>query len=75
MIYFYGGNASTDRRLTLTVDSIEPLSCIAEYLPENLIPTAEGSVVQWLDSAPQLPEANGSCHRLTLRSAGMIWRQ
>lgn len=59
LIYLYGGNASTDRRLTLTVDSIEPLSCIAEYLPENLIPTAEGSVVQWLDSAPQLPEANG----------------
>lgn len=59
LIYLYGGNASTDRRLTLTVDSIEPLSCIAEYLPENLIPTAEGSVGQWLDSAPQLPEANG----------------
>lgn len=33
--------------------------CIAEYLPHNLIPTAEGSVVKWLDSAPQLPEANG----------------
>lgn len=33
--------------------------CIAEYLPQNLIPTAEGSVVKWLDSAPQLPEANG----------------
>lgn len=36
-----------------------PVGCIAEYLPQNLIPTAEGSVVQWLDSAPQLPEANG----------------
>jgi hypothetical protein len=33
--------------------------CIAEYLPHNLIPTAEGSVVKWLDLAPQLPEANG----------------
>lgn len=59
IIYIYGGNAGTDRRLTLTVDSIEPVGCIAEYLPQNLIPTAEGSVVQWLDSAPQLPEANG----------------
>lgn len=59
IIYIYGGNAGTDRRLTLTVDSIEPLGCVAEYLPKNLIPTAEGSVVQWLDSAPQLPEANG----------------
>lgn len=36
-----------------------PVGCVAEYLPQNLIPTAEGSVVQWLDSAPQLPEANG----------------
>lgn len=59
IIYIYGGNAGTDRRLTLTVDSIEPVGCVAEYLPQNLIPTAEGSVVQWLDSAPQLPEANG----------------
>lgn len=39
--------------------SLRTLGCIAEYLPQNLIPTAEGSVVQWLDSAPQLPEANG----------------
>lgn len=38
---------------------IESVGCVAEYLPQNLIPTAEGSVVQWLDSAPQLPEANG----------------
>lgn len=41
---------------TITIESV---GCIAEYLPQNLIPTAEGSVVQWLDSAPQLPEANG----------------
>lgn len=38
---------------------IESVGCVAEYLPHNLIPTAEGSVVKWLDSAPQLPEANG----------------
>lgn len=38
---------------------IESVGCVAEYLPQNLIPTAEDSVVQWLDSAPQLPEANG----------------
>lgn len=39
--------------------SISIVGCVAEYLPGNLIPTAEGSVIQWLDSAPQLPEANG----------------
>lgn len=58
-IILYGGPHGTDRRLTLIVNSIEPVGCVAEYLPQNLIPTAEGSVVQWLDSAPQLPEANG----------------
>lgn len=58
-IILYGGLSGTDRRLTLIVNSIEPVGCVAEYLPQNLIPTAEGSVVKWLDSAPQLPEANG----------------
>ena len=58
-IILYGGPPGTDRRLTLIVNSIEPVGCVAEYLPQNLIPTAEGSVVQRLDSAPQLPEANG----------------
>lgn len=58
-IYYYGGIFHSDRRLTITIDSVESVGCIAEYLPQNLIPTAEGSVVQWLDSAPQLPEANG----------------
>lgn len=58
-IYIYGGSSSEDKQLTITVDSIEPVGCVAEYLPQNLIPTAEGSVVQWLDPAPQLPEANG----------------
>lgn len=58
-VFVYAGPTATDRRITITVDSIEPVGCIAEYLPQNLIPTAEGSVVQWLDSAPQLPEANG----------------
>lgn len=58
-IYYYGGPSRTDRRLTITIDSVESVGCIAEYLPQNLIHTAEGSVVQWLDSAPQLPEANG----------------
>lgn len=58
-IYYYGGTHLSDRRLTITIDSVALVSCVAEYLPQNLIPTAEGSVVQWLDSAPQLPEANG----------------
>lgn len=58
-VFVYAGPNGTDRRMTITVDSIESVGCVAEYLPQNLIPTAEGSVVQWLDSAPQLPEANG----------------
>lgn len=58
-ILLFGGPDGTDRRLTLTVNSVTPVGLLAEYLPQNLIPTAEGSVVQWLDSAPQLPEANG----------------
>lgn len=58
-IYYYGGFSRTDRRLTITIDSVALVGCVAEYLPQNLIPTAEGSVVQWLDSAPQLPDANG----------------
>lgn len=58
-VYIYAGLLNTDRRMTITVDSVEFVGCIAEYLPQILIPTAEGSVVQWLDSAPQLPEANG----------------
>lgn len=47
--------------ISISISSISftPAVCIAEYLPHNLIPTAEGSVVKWLDSAPQLPEANG----------------
>lgn len=58
-IYYYGGPSRTDQRLTITIDEVISMGCVAEYLPHNLIPTAEGSVVKWLDSAPQLPEANG----------------
>lgn len=61
-MFVYASNPSgtyTSRRLKVTVHSVKMLGCIAEYLPQNLIPTAEGSVVKWLDSAPQLPEANG----------------
>ena len=61
-MYVYGSDPAyphTSRRLKVTVHSVKMLGCVAEYLPQNLIPTAEGSVVQWLDSAPQLPEANG----------------
>lgn len=54
-----GGDGDPNRHLTITVNSITSVGLLAEYLPQNLIPTAESSVVQWLDSAPQLPEANG----------------
>lgn len=56
MIIFQGSGAIS---ISISSISFTPAVCIAEYLPQNLIPTAEGSVVQWLDSAPQLPEANG----------------
>lgn len=52
-------NADVNSWVEIQPVSLRTLGCIAEYLPQNLIPTAEGSVVQWLDSAPQLPEANG----------------
>lgn len=52
-------NADANSWVEIQPVSLRTLGCIAEYLPQNLIPTAEDSVVQWLDSAPQLPEANG----------------
>lgn len=36
-VYVYAGLLNTDRRMTITVDSIEPVGCIAEYLPQNLV--------------------------------------
>lgn len=74
-IYIYGGSSSEDKQLTITVDSVELVGCVAEYLPQNLIPTAEGSVVQWLDSAPQLPEANGILPPLDASVAGCFGRR
>lgn len=56
MIIFQASGAIS---ISISSISFTPAVCIAEYLPHNLIPTAEGSVVKWLDSAPQLPEANG----------------
>lgn len=52
-------NADANSWVEIQPVSLRTLGCVAEYLPKNLIPTAEGSVVQWLDSAPQLPDANG----------------
>ena len=37
-IFMYGGPNATDRRLTLTVNSITPVGLLAEYLPQNLVP-------------------------------------
>ena len=36
-IYYYGGTVRSDRRLTITIDSVESVGCIAEYLPQNLM--------------------------------------
>lgn len=40
-IYLYGGPVNSDRRLTLTVESITPAGCVAEYLPQNIVPAWE----------------------------------
>ena len=39
-IYIYGGSSSEDKQLTITVDSIEPVSDVA---------------LSWLDSSKNLP--------------------
>lgn len=52
-------NTSGNGKFYIKDVSVTSIGLIAEYLPQNLIPTAEGSVVKWLDSAPQLPEENG----------------
>ena len=36
-VYIYAGLLNTDRRVTITVDSIESVGCVAEYLPQNLV--------------------------------------
>lgn len=36
-VFVYAGSTGTDRRITITVDSIEPVGCVAEYLPQNLM--------------------------------------
>lgn len=51
-IYLYGGQdkpEATARHLKVTVHSVRPVGCLAEYLPQNITPRA------WLDSAPQQP--------------------
>lgn len=75
LMYIYGGNAGTDRRLTLIVNSIEPVGCVAEYLPQNLIPTAEGPLSSGSTRRPSFPKRMASSRRWMLRSTGMIWRR
>jgi hypothetical protein len=36
-IYYYGGTHLSDRRLTITIDSVALVGCVAEYLPQNLV--------------------------------------
>lgn len=74
-IILYGGQSGTDRRLTLIVNSIEPVGCVAEYLPQNLIPTAEGPLSSGSTRRPSFPKRMASSRRWMLRSAGMIWRR
>lgn len=35
-MFVYAGRGDTDRRMTITIDSVEPVGCIAEYLPQNI---------------------------------------
>ncbi len=53
----YGGSPGSDRRLTLTVNSITPVGLLAEYLPQNLMYGRDDKTIatSWLDSAKQLP--------------------
>lgn len=68
-IYIYGGSSSEDKQLTITVDSIEPVGCVAEYLPQK-VPLSSGSTRR-----PSFPKRMASSRRWMLRSAGMIWRR
>ena len=36
-VFLYAGAQNTVRRLTLSVNNVEPLGCIAEYVPQNII--------------------------------------
>lgn len=57
VLYISGGYQNTDRRLTLTVNSIIPVGILAEYLPQNLMYGRDDKtiVTSWLDSAKQMP--------------------
>ena len=56
-VTMYGGSPGSDRRLTLTVNSITPVGLLAEYLPQNLMYGRDDKTIatSWLDSAKQLP--------------------
>ena len=56
-VTMYGGRPGSDRRLTLTVNSITPVGLLAEYLPQNLMYGRDDKTIatSWLDSAKQLP--------------------
>lgn len=56
-ILLFGGPEGTDRRLTLTVNSVTPVGLLAEYLPQNLMFGRDDKAIatSWLDSAKQLP--------------------
>lgn len=42
----YGGNPGSDRRLTLTGNSITPVGLLAEYLPQNIMESRKGPEVE-----------------------------
>ena len=45
-VYIYAGLLNTDRRMTITVDSVELVGCVAEYLPKNLVGSPHGNPVE-----------------------------
>ena len=56
-VTMYGGSPGSDRRLTLTVNSVTPVGLLAEYLPQNLMYGRDDKAIatSWIDSAKQLP--------------------
>ncbi len=46
MFPMYGGQSTTTRKLTLTVNSVTPVGLIAEYLPQNLMESRKGPEVE-----------------------------
>lgn len=61
-VFMYGNTDSAPKKLTMTINSVTPLGCIAEYLAQNIVadPSDTNSATGWLDSAKQIPVNDSS---------------